>query len=334
MKKSNFIWIAALALHQLAVLPHAAVAGDDSQADGKQIQATAPAPEEKGPPLPLHAFDGGGGLLITPVALLVNPSERLWGVAGLPSASFTVAKPGAKDAEALNVTETFFKRVELGYSGSRFGTYPLNNAVFKETGIHLTRDDVYLNDFTTRVAILNDGDFGIPYIPAITAGANFKWNSGIGTINHELGDALSTIGYRKDHGIDYTVTASKIVKGAFTLNRPLLLSTGVRFSQDQWLGYVGFSDKWAASVEANAAYSITDWLWLAAEYRQNPNHYGSGITVGGEKLVRTSVLDWWDVGVAFVLNKHATLTVGYGNFGDVLNSDARGGWATQLKYEF
>jgi hypothetical protein len=55
--------------------------------------------------------------------------------------------------------------------------------------------------------------------------------------------------------------------------------------------------------------------------------------VDGSELVRPEQ-NWWTLGAAFVLNKNATLTAGYGNFGNLLNSNVRTGWALQLKYEF
>jgi len=129
------------------------------------------------------------------------------------------------------------------------------------------------------------------------------------------------------------ITASKTLKYPFTLNRPLLISTGVRFSRASQLGYTGFGDSYSPTVEANIAYSITDWLWLAGEFRQKTDPYSGGVAVNGYKLVRPEQ-DWWTVGAAFVLDKNATLTAGYGNFGNLLNSVEKTGWALQLKYEF
>jgi hypothetical protein len=55
--------------------------------------------------------------------------------------------------------------------------------------------------------------------------------------------------------------------------------------------------------------------------------------VKGHELVRPEQ-DWWTVGAAFVLNKNATVTAGYGYFGNVLNTVEKAGWALQFKYEF
>jgi hypothetical protein len=337
MKKIKMLWVAALAIPQLATLPLAAVAGDHNQTDGKNTVETA-APEEKGAPLPLHTIEGTGGILITPTAYLVNPSERLnvpgWpAFAGLPAVGTTFVKANAKNIEAFTLTETLFKRLELGFSASRFGLGSFNNDVLTVAGANLTRSDVFLYSANARVLALEENSFGLPFLPAVTAGAQFKFNDGISTINRETGNALSSIGYKRSDGVDFTITTSKTLKYPFTFNRPLLLSAGVRFSEASQLGYVGFGDSYHATAEANIAYSITDWLWLAGEFRQKTDPYSHGITVNGYQLVRPEQ-DWWTVGTAFVFNKNATVTVGYGYFGNVLNTVEKTGWAVQLKYEF
>jgi hypothetical protein len=328
MKK--FALIAALALLPIISLPHGALAGDD----GKQPVVPAPTPEEKGPPLPLHTIEGTGGILITPTAYLTNPSERWLGFLGFPAISTSYVKANSKNVESFVVTETIAKRVELGFAASRFGTGDFNKAVLGNAGAAITRDDVFLYNANVRVAIINDGDFGIPFLPALTAGAQFKFNEGIATINREAGYALTHVGYRSSDGVDFPITLSKTLKGSWTLNRPLLLSAGVRFSKASQLGYTGFGSSYSPTAEANAAYSITDWLWLAGEFRQKRDPYSSGVALpSGAQLVRPEQ-NWWDIGVAFVLNKNATLTAGYGNFGNLLNTVERKAFALQLKYEF
>jgi len=329
MKTTRSYWIALLAASQL-IVPLASHAGT-SAAPAPVV--TQPASVEKGPPLPLQTIDGVGGILITPTAYLVNTSERLTSFAGMPSFSFTYVGLNSQNIEAIGANETLFQRLELGYSGSRFGLGSFNNAVYRAAGIHLSRSDVYVDNYSARILALPENSFGTSYLPAITAGAQIKSSTGVETINRELGGALTSIGYRRDNSVDYTLTATKALKYPWTLDRPLLLSLGVRLSEAAWLGYVGYGDHYKATIEANFAYSITDWLWLAGEFRQNQYPYSHSITVNGYELVRPES-DWWTLGAAFVLSKHATVTVGYGYFGGILNSDVKAGWAAQLKYEF
>ena len=44
--------------------------------------------------------------------------------------------------------------------------------------------------------------------------------------------------------------------------------------------------------------------------------------------------DWATLDTAYVVNKHLTLAVGYGHFGNVLNHQANGVWGLTTKWEF
>ena len=318
MKKSTFL-IAALAAAPLLLNQPSARAGEESK-----TVVTKEKVVEKAAPLPLHTIEGVGGIVITPVAYLVNPGPA-GTVLGLPSFSATYVKAGDKNIETFALTETLFGRLELGYAPSRFGTGTLRDAVRTAAGVDYGRDDVYLHNINARFLALPEGSFGLP-LPAVTVGASVKINEGIDNINHKLGGALSSIGLDHSTGVDFTVTATKAFPNVF--GRPLLVTVGGRLSQGSQLGYLGFAEEYHATFEGNLAYSITDWLWLAAEFRQKPSPYD----VIGKTLVRREQ-NWWTVGAAFVINKHATFTAGYGHFGHVLDTVENQGLALQFKYE-
>lgn len=282
------------------------------------------APASKPPPLPLHTIEGVGGLVITPLAYLVNPGPPGTAVS-LPSLSATYINAGEKNVQSGAITETLFGRVELGYALSRFGTGSLRHNVEKATGVDIGRDDVYLHNFNLRTLLLPENSFGVP-LPAVTAGVHYKYNQGIDDINDKLGGALDTIGYKKNSGVDYTLTASKTFANVF--GRPLILSAGTRLSEGSQLGYVGFGNTYRLTFEGNATYLITDRIALAYEYRQKADEFGH---IGD--LVR-SEQDWQTVGVGYVFNEHATLTAGYGRLGEVLDTTENLAWALQFKYEF
>ena len=285
-------------------------------------------PPEKGAPLPLHSIEGVGGLIITPMAYLVNPGAPGTTI-GKPSVSATYINARKKNVESVGITETFFGRIETGYAVSRFGTGTLRDSI-KSVGLpDIGRDDVYLHNFNVRGLLLPENSFGQP-LPAITAGAHFKVNSGISDINDRLGGALSTIGYKRDYGVDYTLTASKTFASVF--GRPLIVSLGLRASEGSQLGYVGFGDTYHVTVEGNVTYLITNNIGLAYEYRQKPDTFG-GINAGGKTLVGREQ-DWQTVGLAYVFNPHATLAVGYGYLGNVLDTNEKAAFAIQGKYEF
>jgi hypothetical protein len=299
-----------------------AKASDKLAVDLSTLKAE-PAPQE-GPPLPLHTIEGTGGIVITPTAYLVNagPKDSLF---GKPAASVTYVGANKKNVQTLALTETLFGRLELGYGLSRFGLGTLRDNVKDATGVDIQRDDIYLHNLNARLLILEENSFDLP-LPAITAGVHFKINDGIGSINNRLGGALEAAGLTHDSGIDYTLTASKTFGNVF--GRPLITSAGLRFSKAAQLGYLGFGDAYHASFEGNLAYLVTDWLAVAYEFRQKINGYDN---IG--KLVQKEE-NWQTVGLGFVINKNLTATVGYGRFGDVLDTTENGGWAVQLKYEF
>ena len=313
----------ALAALQIFALPPGVFAGDASK------ETPAAVSSEKAPPLPLHTIEGAGGIVITPVAYLVNPGPA-GTVVGLPSASVTYVKANTKNVETAAITETLFGRLELGYGASRFGVGNLVDDVKTVTGVDIP-NDVVVHNFNARFLALPEGSFGLP-LPAVTLGASYKYNDGIGDINQRLGGALSSIGYKSNDGVDFTLTATKAFPKVF--GRPLLVTTGLRLSEGEQLGYLGFGDKYRATFEGNVAYGITDWLWLAGEFRGKANAYQqvANPVKGGNLVDRED--NWWTVGAAFVLNPHATVTVGWGHFGPLINTTENKGLAIQAKYEF
>ena len=282
---------------------------------------------EKGAPLPLHTIEGSGGVLITPRAYLTNPGDPAKDYS-LPSLSATYVNARQKSVTSLSVSETLFQRVELGFGASRFDTGSLRSDVLTYAGANTGTDDVWLFNLNARFLALKEGEFNLP-LPAITVGVHGKYNDGIGGINRNLGGLLDTIGYRRDYGVDFTVTATK----SFSIyGHPLILTVGGRASQGAQLGYLGFGGSYKFTVEGSVVFGVTDWLFVAAEYRQKPDPY-SRVSAGGKTLIGGED-DWWTVGAAFLLDKHTTLTVGYGHFGRLLNTKENTAWAVSLKYEF
>ena len=327
----------AIAATQILGLPLIAHAGDNTAdaKDSKKVVTTTP---EKAPPLPLHTIEGVGGIVITPVAYLVNPGPAgtTW---GLPSTSVTYVGAGTKNVESAVITETLFGRVELGYAASRFGVGNLVDEVQQATTANIS-DSVIVHNFNARVLALPENSYDLP-LPAVTIGVAYKYNDGIEQINNQLGGALSGngtklnpgIGYESNDGVDFTLTATKAFPKVF--GRPLILTAGLRLSKAEQLGYLGFGDTYKATFEGNIVYLVTDWLGLAAEFRGKTGQYGqiANPTNSGSYLVGKED-NWWTVGAAFVLSPHSTVTVGYGNFGQLLNTTENKGLAIQAKYEF
>lgn len=121
-------------------------------------------PEQKGAPLPLLTIDGVGGVVITPIAYLVNPGPEGTEI-GLPTFGATYINARQKNVESFGVAETLFGRLELGYNASRFGTGSLQTDVLKYAGADIERNDVWLHTLNARFAAVRGNDFGSEYVP-------------------------------------------------------------------------------------------------------------------------------------------------------------------------
>jgi hypothetical protein len=285
----------------------------------------APVTAEKPPPLPLHQIEGNGGIFATLSAYIVNPPRNGEPI-GRPSVGFAYVNLGSdKNLEALTVTESPFSRLELGYGWDHLGLGNLPLALRNAGIVNYHQDEVQLHNFNARLQILKEGEFDQKWIPALTAGAHYKYNDGISEVNRETGGALTAAGISHHDGVDYTLYASKL----FTqLPRPVLLELGGRATQGVWEGLGGFTSGYNFVFEGNVVVFVTGNFALAAEYKQQPRDYQA---IGS--LVRKAG-DWWTIDAAYVVNKHLTLAVGYGHFGNVLNNEANGVWGITTKWEF
>jgi hypothetical protein len=314
----------------LAATPVCTVqAADDTQPAAQPATnaaaVTTAAPAEKPAPLPLHEIEGNGGIFSTLSAYIVNP-PRDGEPVGRPSVGFAFVDIGhGQNLEALTLTESPFKRVELGFGYNNLDLGDLPQAILRETTVNITRQNVQLYNFNGRVELLTEGEFDQKWLPALTVGAHYKHNDGLGEIDDELGGALSKNGLTHHDGVDSTLYASKLIT---QLPRPVLLELGGRVTSGVWNGLGGFTSKYSFLFEGNVVVFVTSKLALAAEYREQPDEYKP---VGN--LVRSEG-DWWTLDAAYVVNNHLTLALGYGHFGGVLDHDANGVWGLTTKWEF
>ncbi|MEI7837163.1 MAG: DUF3034 family protein [Planctomycetota bacterium] len=311
------------------VLAVAAVTVATWAADEAAVSAPAketPAPEVKGPPLPFHTIEGYGGGAITPMAYLVNPGKKSDTV-GMPSLSFTNVVAGKKNLQAISVSETLWKRIELSYAVDRFGIGTLDDDIHQATGVDIKRDEVYLHNFNIRGLLVEENSFGLP-LPAVTAGVHFKVNDGIADVNHRLAGALDSIGYDKASGVDYTLTASKTFANELTFKRPLIVTGGLRSSAASQLGLLGFGHERAITFEGSVVYLPTDWLLVGYEFRQKSNPYDRIPGLIGDED------NWHSFCASWLISKNMTLVGGWGIFGNLANTREDGAWFLQLKWEF
>jgi len=277
--------------------------------------------DEEGPPLPLHTFEGVGGRPITPTAYLVNPGPQSE-VIGKPSVSAQYLMIGNRDMPTVAATWTLWNRLELGYAMNRLSLDGLNDALAPaQTG----QDEVHLHHLNARLNLIPENVCNMGWVPAVTAGAHYKYNNDTDDINSDLGGALTALDYERNSGFETTLTASKTIKA---LPRPVILSAGVRRSKASQFGLTGFTDEYLWSVEGNVGVLVTDRLMLGSEIRQQQEALD-----GAPGLVENADT-WWDVHAGYILNNNTDIYAVVGDAGSVLEETDEVFYGAVLKYEF
>ncbi len=275
----------------------------------------------KPPPLPFHCCEGGGGIFSTQAAYLVNPEKKI----GLPSfGGIYVHMNHGRGLASLTATETLGGRLELGYAYMNFDMGDLPDDIEAATSVRISDESVDMHTINARLMLLAEGEFGKSWIPAVTAGIHFKNNTTVNDIDRELGGTLGSIGIADDNGLDYTIHASKM----FTVTpRPVIVNLGLRSTEGAHTGLLGFTDDRKVVFEGSVAVLVTSRLILGAEYRQKPDEY-----TPVEGLIAEED-DWWTVEAGYILSPNATIAVGYGHFGNILNHKANDSFGVALKVE-
>jgi len=277
------------------------------------------------PPIPFHTVEGTTGVFITSTAYFANlPEGNGW--FGKPSLAVSAVDIGEKNLVATTVTTNFFKRLELGYSFMRVGLGDWPSDVRTHTTLH-PQNHIEMHTLNARLMLVNEGEWGCPWVPAVTAGVHYKHNSSIWDIDRDLGGACKTlVGVKDDDGWEATLVASKMFAGI--LPKPFILSAGLRSTEAGQIGLFGFSDDRDTVFEGNAVFFVTDRLLVAGEYRQKPDNLGRvQPCVGAEH-------DWWTLCAGYIVTNQLTVAAGYGHFGNIANHEENASWAVQFKWEF
>ena len=295
---------------------------------GMAAEGEEPAPAGDGPPLPLHTIEGVGGALTVPMAYLVNPGPE-GTVIGKPAVSVSgLSLGGGKSLLSFAVTETLWRRIELGYAFNTFCLGTLPKAIQKGTGgdLKVRRHEVYLHHFNVRGLVVEENSFDMP-LPGITVGAQFKFNGGIQGMDHSTDGTLTSLGLEKSNGVGFTIHASKMFPD-LAFGRPLILTVGVRNSKASNIGYTGFGNKCQTTVEADVACMVTNNLAIGYEYRQKNNPYDEAPGILGDED------DWHAIRAAYVVNDQLVIAGAWGCLGPVGNTVVDCAWGLQVKYEF
>lgn len=307
------------------VVPTVVLAADDKKADDKKESSWLPSCTP--PPLPLFGIEGYDGVAITYSAYLINPCRKEGQIFSKPNvgAGFLVF-PSGRWMYFLQASETISDRLAISYGFDDFDISSLRDDIKSATGIDIRHDTVRMHNANMRVAAVKEGEFGLPWLPAVTFGVHYKYNQDTSDINNHLLGTLDAIGVDNNQGVEFTMYMSKL----FTqLPRPLLLNVGVRNSDAAYIGLLGFTGERKFTAEANAVLFVTDRFLLAAEWRQMPR----GIFDEIPGLV-SSQDDWWSVAAAFLFSSHFDVSFGIFNLGKVLNEYNNGGVAFKAKYQF
>jgi len=222
--------------------------------------------------------------------------------------------------EAFTITESPFKRLELGYGWDRLGLGDLPQV------LGIPADEVQLHNFNARFQILKEGEFDQKWIPALTAGVHYKYNDGISEVNREVGGALANVAHIPNHdGVDYTLYARNCSHNCRDRCCSNLADARLRASGKAWAG----------SPTITTSFLKATWWCLSpaiSRWRRNTNN-NRATTRRLANVVRKEG-DWWTIDAAYVVNNHLTLAAGYGHFGNVLNHAANGVWGITTKWEF
>ena len=197
-RSRSTVWLAAL-----LVAAGWSVNADENQTNAPPAQPPPAAKsDEKGAPLPLHQIEGNGGIFATLSAYIVNPPRNGEPI-GRPSIGFAYVNLGhEQNLEAFTVTESPFKRLELGYGWDHLGLGDLPLALRNAGIVNYHQDEVQLHNFNARFQILKEGEFDQKWIPALTAGVHYKYNDGISEVNKEVGGLLASHGISRQQGVD------------------------------------------------------------------------------------------------------------------------------------
>ena len=169
---TTLAFTSALAWTAIAADPAGSSSPTSSSSSADPADTEAAAKPEKPMPLPLHEIGGSGGLFSTLSAYLVNPPRNGEPV-GRPAIGFGYMDIGyGRDLAVLTVTETPWKRLELGFGYDYLNLGDLPTQIQAKLGKTID-DNLALYNANARLQILKEDEFGQKWLPAITAGIHY-----------------------------------------------------------------------------------------------------------------------------------------------------------------
>ena len=287
----------ALALMAAAGFAQAQDADDDGAGTSGKLLLTGGVSQVEGA--------AGGGL--TPWAVIGG-----YGTRDQIGANAFYTNVGVDDytLDSYGVLVGFYDRVELSFSRQEFDTEAVGGLLGLGNGFTFTQDTIGVKVKVFGDAVLEQDS----WLPQVAVGAQYKKNDQPGV--------LAFVGARDDSGVDYYVSATKLL-----LDKSLLLNGTVRFTRANQFGILGFggdrNDDYEPMFEGSAAWLLSKNVAIGAEYRMKPDNLG----IAEEN-------DAWDVFVAWAPVKNVSLTLAYVDLGNIVIADNQRGVYASLQVGF
>jgi hypothetical protein len=229
----------------------------------------------------------GGGLV--PWALIAGYGTR--DEIGA-SAFYTYVDISDFRLQSTGVAVGFYDRVEVSYAQQTFG---LGSTVPGET--------IRLDVVDAKVRVLGDAVYDQDtWVPQVALGAQYKHN-------RDFDFVPKLVGGRRGTGVDVYASATKVfLAGLF--GRNVLVDGTLRATKANQTGLLGFGgdldDRYRLQAEGSALVFVDDRIAVGGEYRSKPNNLGA---------FREDAFK--DLFVAWVPNKHVSLTVAHAWLGRI-----------------
>lgn len=186
-----------------------------------------------------------------------------------------------------------FNRVELSYAQQEFDVPALSTQI--EQSITSAKVRLY-------------GDIVYSSWPQVSLGIQHK--------SLDDGTVAKLVGAESTSGTDFYLAASKLHLGAIA-GYNWFWNVTTRYSKANQLGLLGYGGNNASNkllFEASTAIFLSRKVALGVEYRQKTNNLGLGEQ------------DWKDVFVAWMPNKHISVTAAYLDLGSIAGTSDQTGW--------
>jgi hypothetical protein len=236
---------------------------------------------------PIEGAAGGG---LTPWALIggYGTSEQI-------GANAFATRAKSKDY-LLDVTGALvglYDRVELSVAEQKFDTRDVGAALGLGRGFTFKQRIIGAKWRIAGDAVLDQDR----WLPQIAVGVQHKKNNQPAIVR--------AVGAKDDKGTDFYISATKLY-----LEPAVLVNATVRATKANQTGLLGFGgdrgDKHEFMLEASIAKLLSkNWI-VGVEYRKKPSNLG---------FAREQ--DWSDIFVAWVPNKHVSVTAAYVMLGDI-----------------